>query len=99
MQLSLCISENESPAIDLRFSCVPVESTKHVIKIFYVQTKDTYNNNISKFRDNWSIFMLFMAQTNTEIDGQKIFKLSHGNVINNSTTMKTKFLQQQKINK
>ena len=37
----------------------------------------------------------FLAQTNDHTGRQTNFKLSHGNTINNSITMKAKLFQQQ----
>ena len=50
-----------------------------ITTLFSVQTKVTYCKNISKFLENWTIFMWFIVETYIQTDRQTNLKFSHGN--------------------
>ena len=62
---------------------------------YAVQTKFTYCKNISKFRENWSVFAWFTAQTN--IQTNEILNCRMSNKINNSTKVKKKKFQKYNV--
>ena len=75
----------------------PCKNIWRMVRILGVRTKVICFKNINKFCDNGSIFAWFLGPNKCR-NSRTNFKLSHNNILNNGTIMRTKPFRENSSN-